>query len=39
VIYRVGTLLVGLRRVGTDTFDEDRVGLDHLALEVGAPMA
>jgi len=31
VIYRTGDILIGLRPVGDGTFDEDRVGLDHLA--------
>jgi glyoxylase I family protein len=34
VIYNVGNALVGLRPVATDTFHEDRVGLDHLAFQV-----
>lgn len=36
VIYRVGDGLLGLRPVapGSDRFDEDRVGLDHLSLAV-----
>jgi glyoxylase I family protein len=34
VIYRMGQGLIGLRPVGTDRFDEDRVGLDHLAFPV-----
>ncbi|KGI69291.1 VOC family protein [Mycolicibacterium rufum] len=36
VIYNLGNALVGLRPVapGTDRFDADRVGLDHLALPV-----
>ncbi len=36
VIYRLGGGLLGLRPVapGTDRFDEDRVGLDHLSLAV-----
>ncbi len=34
VIYRAGDTLVGLRPVADDSFDEDRVGLDHLAFEV-----
>lgn len=36
VIYRLGTGLLGLRPVapGTDRFDEDRVGLDHLSFAV-----
>lgn len=35
VIYRTGHSRVALRPVATDRFDEDRVGLDHLAFEVG----
>jgi glyoxylase I family protein len=35
VIYNIGDALVGLRPVATDTFHEDRVGLDHLAFQVG----
>lgn len=31
VIYDLGGALLGLRPVGTDTFDADRVGLDHIA--------
>jgi glyoxylase I family protein len=31
VIYRTGDILIGLRPVGDGSFDEDRVGLDHLA--------
>ncbi|MGN6606919.1 MAG: VOC family protein [Jatrophihabitans sp.] len=34
VIYRLGQCLFGLRPVGTDRFDEDRVGLDHVAFTV-----
>ncbi len=36
VIYRLGSGLLGLRPVapGSDRFDEDRVGLDHLSLAV-----
>ena len=34
VIYQLGDSLFGLRPVGTDTFDEDRVGLDHLSFAV-----
>ncbi|GAC1637860.1 MAG: hypothetical protein NVS4B2_26840 [Chloroflexota bacterium] len=36
VIYQVGSALLGLRPVapGTDRFDEDRVGLDHLSFSV-----
>ena len=36
VIYRLGTSLLGLRPVGDDEFDEDRVGLDHLSLAVAS---
>ena len=36
VIYAVGDQLIGLRPVATDTFDENRVGLDHLAFNVAA---
>jgi glyoxylase I family protein len=35
VIYNIGDALVGLRPVAADTFHEDRVGLDHLAFQVG----
>src|SRR3954453_7527820 len=31
VLYRAGQMLVGLRPVADDRFDENRVGLDHLA--------
>jgi glyoxylase I family protein len=34
VIYQLGDSLFGLRPVATDTFDEDRVGLDHLSFAV-----
>ena len=34
VIYRAGGVLVGLRPVAADRFDEDRCGLDHLGLAV-----
>lgn len=34
VIYQVGDSLLGLRPVATGTFDEDRVGLDHLSFAV-----
>ena len=34
VIYNMGDGLLGLRPVGTDRFDENRVGLDHLAFAV-----
>jgi len=36
VIYHVGDSRVALRPVATDTFDEDRTGLDHLAFPVGS---
>jgi glyoxylase I family protein len=34
VIYRLGDSLFGLRPVGDDRFDENRVGLDHLCFAV-----
>jgi catechol 2,3-dioxygenase-like lactoylglutathione lyase family enzyme len=34
VIYDLGNTLVGLRPVATDSFDENRVGLDHLAFSL-----
>lgn len=34
VLYQVGDGLIGLRPVAHDRFDENRVGLDHLALTV-----
>lgn len=34
VIYDMGGGLLGLRPVATDRFDENRVGLDHLAFRV-----
>jgi glyoxylase I family protein len=34
VIYNVGDSRIGLRPGATDTFDEDRTGLDHLALRL-----
>ncbi|MBJ8343560.1 VOC family protein [Antrihabitans sp. YC2-6] len=34
VLYQVGQGLLGLRPVATDSFDENRVGLDHLAFAV-----
>lgn len=34
VIYQLGDGLFGLRPVGSDTFDEDRTGLDHLSFAV-----
>ena len=36
VIYDLGGALIGLRPVGDDTFDEDRVGLDHIAFRVAS---
>lgn len=38
VIYRLGTCLLGLRPAAADgdTFNEDRVGLDHLSFSVGS---
>ena len=36
VIYHLGDSLLGLRPVGTDAFDEDRTGLDHLSFQVGS---
>ncbi len=35
-IYNIGHCLIGLRPVGHDTFDEDRVGLDHLAFRLAS---
>ena len=34
VIYDLGGTLIGLRPVASDTFHEDRCGLDHLAFRV-----
>ena len=34
VIYHIGHGLIGLRPVAADSFDENRVGLDHLAFAV-----
>ncbi len=34
VIYNLGRTLIGLRPVAHDSFDENRVGLDHLAFNV-----
>jgi glyoxylase I family protein len=34
VIYDLGGALIGLRPVATDTFDEDRAGLDHIAFRI-----
>ncbi|MFI6170683.1 VOC family protein [Nocardia sp. NPDC051052] len=36
VIYRMRHGMIGLRPVGTDRFDENRVGLDHLAFSLGS---
>ena len=36
VIYRSNNMLIGLRPVASDEFDENRVGLDHLAFGVGS---
>jgi glyoxylase I family protein len=36
VLYNTGEFLLGLRPVADDTFDENRVGLDHLCLRVGS---
>ena len=36
VIYDLGGTLLGLRPVATDRFDENRVGLDHLAFRLGS---
>jgi glyoxylase I family protein len=36
VIYDLGGALIGLRPVATDAFDENRVGLDHIAFRVGS---
>jgi len=36
VIYQLGDSLLGLRPVGTDSFHEDRVGLDHVSFTVGS---
>lgn len=36
VIYDLGGVLVALRPVGTDTFDEDRTGLDHVAFRLNS---
>ena len=34
VIYKLGDSLLGLRPVADDSFDEDRVGLDHVSFAV-----
>jgi len=36
VIYNMGDALLGLRPVGADTFDENRVGLDRIAFTVSS---
>lgn len=36
VIYQLGDSLFGLRPVGEDSFDEDRVGLDHVSFAVAS---
>lgn len=36
VIYDLGGALIGLRPVADDRFDEDRVGLDHLAFRLNS---
>lgn len=36
VIYDLGGMLIGLRPVATDRFDENRTGLDHLAFRVAS---
>jgi glyoxylase I family protein len=36
VIYKAGDTGIGLRPGSTDTFDEDRTGLDHLAFRVAS---
>jgi glyoxylase I family protein len=36
VLYNIGDVLIGLRPVAADRFDEDRVGLDHLCLRVSS---
>ncbi len=36
VLYRVGDGLFGLRPVAADSFDENRVGLDHLSFAVSS---
>ena len=34
VIYQLGNSLLGLRPVARDSFDEDRVGLDHVSFQM-----
>jgi glyoxylase I family protein len=36
VLYNIGDVLIGLRPVAADRFDEDRVGLDHLCPRVSS---
>lgn len=36
IVYRFGGSLLGLRPVGGDAFDENRVGLDHLSFAVAS---
>jgi glyoxylase I family protein len=36
VVYDLGGTLIGLRPVATDRFDENRVGLDHIAFRLGS---
>jgi glyoxylase I family protein len=36
VIYDLGGALIGLRPVATDSFHEDRCGLDHLAFRIAS---
>ena len=36
VVYDLGGTLLGLRPVATDSFHEDRCGLDHIAFRVGS---
>jgi glyoxylase I family protein len=36
VIYDIGDARIGLRPAADDSFDEDRVGLDHLCLRVAS---
>lgn len=36
VIYDLGGALVGLRPVGSEPFDENRTGLDHIAFRLGS---
>ncbi|WP_442213655.1 VOC family protein [Specibacter sp. RAF43] len=36
IIYNMGHSLLGLRPVATDTFDENRTGLDHLSLTLAS---